>query len=154
MKKRKLLLIALIAIIAVTLFAFPGSIYAYGYDYTTITHNYSSIISTPFNETLTIQKDYAVYADALSAAKNMAHVAMYRADIQAKIATLSNEEFVVYLYDGLFHRAPDAEGYAAWLNGLKNGLSRSYLIDYFINSAEFEMRYVISVTFTEEFTSA
>jgi hypothetical protein len=149
MKKRNLLLIILITIVAVTLLAFPGSIYASRDEYTTTTHYYYSIISTPFNEELTIQKDYNTYADALSAAKNMAHTAMYRADVQAEIATLSNEDFITYLYDALFHRTPDAEGYSAWLNGLNNGLPRSGVIDYFIDSAEFEMRYIYSGTFIE-----
>jgi len=149
MKKRKLFLIVLITMIAVTLFAFPGSAYAqYLGVTTTTTHSYTSIISSPFNEPITIDKIYSSSADALSAAKNMAHTAMYRADIQAKIATLSNEEFIIYLYDGLFHRTPDATGSEAWLNGLNNGLSKSFVIDYFINSPEFEMRYIYTVTFS------
>jgi len=148
MKKRNLLLVVLITVIAVSLFAFPGSAYA-GYVGET-TYSYTSIISSPFNEPITIEKNYSSSADALSAAKNMAHNVMYRADIQAKIATLSNEEFIIYLYDGLFHRTPDATGAAAWLNGLNGGLSKSYVIDYFINSPEFEMRYIYSVTFTED----
>ena len=148
MKKRNLFLLVLIIVIAVTLLAFPGSIYA---AYSAYTTSYTSIISSPFNEPITIEKNYSSSADALSAAKNMAHTAMYRADIQAKIATLSNEEFIIYLYDGLFHRTPDATGSEAWLNGLNNGLSKSFVIDYFINSPEFEMRYIYSVTFTEEY---
>jgi len=148
MKKRNLFLIVLITIIAVTLVAFPASIY--GEPDSQITTTYTSIISSPFNEPITIEKNYSSSVDALSAAKNMAHTAMYRADIQAKIATLSNEEFIIYLYDGLFHRTPDATGAAAWLNGLNNGLTKSFVIDYFINSPEFEMRYIYSVTFTED----
>ena len=148
MKKRNLLLLVLVTVIAVTMFAFPGSAYAYGMD--PVTYSYTSIISSPFNEPITIEKNYSSSADALSAAKNMAHTVMYRADIQAKIATLSNQEFIIYLYDGLFHRAPDVTGSAAWLDGLNNGLSKSYVIDYFINSAEFEMRYIYAVTVTEE----
>jgi len=143
MKKRNLLLVVLITVIAVTLLAFPASIYAIGGSTTT---SYTSIISSPFNEPITIEKNYSSSVDALSAAKNMAHTAMYRADIQAKIATLSNEEFIIYLYDGLFHRTPDATGSEAWLNGLNNGLSKSFVIDYFINSPEFEMRYIYAVT--------
>ena len=151
MKKRNLLRVVLITVIAVTLLAFPGSVYANGdFGYNPSSYSYTSIISSPFNEPITIEKNYNSSADALSAAKNMAHAAMYRADIQAKIATLSNEEFIIYLYDGLFHRSPDATGSAAWLDGLNNGLSKSFVIDYFINSSEFEMRYIYSVTFTED----
>jgi len=153
MKKRPIILIILISIIAVAVFAFPGSAYATTNGHIdmsyTITHTYYSIISSPFNEPITIQKDYTNHADALSAAKNMAHVAMYRTEVQEKIAGLDNEEFIVYLYDALFHRAPDETGNAAWLEGLNNGLPRSFVIDYFINSPEFEMRYIYDGTFIE-----
>jgi len=147
MKKRNLFLIVLITVIAVTLLAFPGSIFARS---DPVAYSYTSIISSPFNEPITIEKNYSSSADALSAAKNMAHNVMYRADIQAKIATLSNEEFIIYLYGGLFHRTPDATGASAWLNGLNNGLTKSFVIDYFINSPEFEMRYIYTVTFIED----
>src|SRR5665647_417143 len=89
------------------------------------THAHYSIISSPFNEPITIEKNYNNYADALSAAKNMAHVAMYREDVQSKIATLNNEEFINYLYGGLFHRTPEEAGFAGWLVDLNNGWSRS-----------------------------
>ena len=141
MKKRPLLLIILVIITTLTLFAFPGAGSATDYVPNT-THTHYSIISSPFNEPITIEKNYNNYADALSAAKNMAHVAMYGADVQSKIATLTNEEFINYLYDGLFHRTPEEAGFAGWLFGLNNGWSRSQVIDYFINSPEFEMRYV------------
>ena len=141
MKKRPLLLIILVIITTLTLFAFPGAGSATDYVPNTIYTHYS-IISSPFNEPITIEKNYNNYADALSAAKNMAHVAMYRADVQSKIATLTNEEFINYLYGGLFHRTPEEAGFAGWLVGLNEGLSRSSMIDYFINSPEFEMRYV------------
>ena len=154
MKKRPILLIVLIAVIAFSLLAFPGSIFAAPqgelvYDYS-ITHYYYSIISSPFNEPMTIQVTYSNYADAFSAAKNMAHAAMYRTDVQSKIASLDNEAFLIYLYDGLFHRTPDATGYASWLEGLNSGLSRSEVIDSFINSSEFEMRYIYTGSFGED----
>ena len=141
MKKRPLLLIILVIITTLTLFAFPGAGSATDYVPNT-TYTHYSIISSPFNEPITIEKNYNNYADALSAAKNMAHVAMYREDVQSKIATLSNEEFINYLYDGLFHRTPEEAEFAGWLVGLNNGWSRSDAIDYFINSPEFEMSYV------------
>ena len=141
MKKRPLLLIILVIITTLTLFAFPGAVSATGY-VPDMAHTHYCIISSPFNEPITIEKNYNNYADASSAAKNMAHVAMYRADVQSKIATLTNEGFINYLYDGLFHRIPEEAGFVGWLVGLNNGWSRSQVIDYFINSTEFEMRYV------------
>jgi hypothetical protein len=139
MKKRLLLLVVLAAVIILTLLAFPGSISAGFY---VGNHVHYSISSSPFNEPITIDRDYYHYADALNAAKNMTHDAMYREDVQSKIATLTNEEFINFLYDGLFHRTPDEAGSAAWLEGLNNGLARSSMIDYFINSDEFATRYV------------
>jgi len=149
MKKRPILLIILVFIIAVTLFSFPGSIYAKR-DPIAVTYNYFVIASSPFNESITIDKTYNNFPDALSAAKNMAHVAMYRSDVQDKIAALNNEEFLNYLYDALFHRAPDTEGLANWLEGLNNGLSKSFVTDYFINSTEFEVKYIYHVNYTYE----
>jgi hypothetical protein len=155
MKKRNFLLIILISIIAITLFAFPASAYA-GVDRTELVYNYAnmhpsfSIISSPFNEPLTIQIVYSNYADALSAAKNMANAAMYRTDVQDKIATLNNEEFINYLYDALFHRTPDAEGYSNWLSNLNNGITRSEAINSFIDSAEFGLRYIYDGTYGED----
>ena len=153
--KKKLFLVILISVIAVVLFAFPVSVYAdpvwstFVYDHSN-THYYYSIISSPFNEPITIPIVYSTYDEALNAAKNMANAAMQRADVQAKIAALSNEEFITYLYDALFHRTPDDAGYAGWLNALDDGLSRSDMISSFINSSEFEMRYVYTVAYGED----
>jgi hypothetical protein len=145
MKKRSILLVALIIVIAVTLMAFPSSIFARPSE---TAHIHYKIISSPFNEPITIEENYFNFRDALNAAKNMAHDAMYRTDTQDKIATLNNEEFIVFLYDALFHRTPDASGNAAWLDGLNNGLSRSSVIDFFINSPEFEIKYVLEWSWT------
>jgi hypothetical protein len=145
MKKRSILLITLIIVIAVTLLSFPASIFDRPIE---DTHVHYKIISSPFNEIITIKIDYGRFEDALNAAKNMAHDAMYRTDTQDKIMTLDNEEFIIYLYDALFHRAPDVSGNEAWLDGLNNGISRSSVIDSFINSPEFEIRYVFRWTWT------
>jgi hypothetical protein len=155
MKKRTILLVVLISIIAITLFAFPASIYALRDESTlvydrAIMHPSFSIISSPFNEPITIQIVYGNYNDALSAARNMANTAMYRSDIQNKIATLTDNEFINYLYDGLFHRTPDAAGQADWLDKLNNGMSRPDVIDSFINSTEFELRYIYDGTWGED----
>jgi len=74
--------------------------------------------------------------------------------VQSKIATLTNEAFINYLYDGLFHRTPEEAGFAGWLGGLNNGLARPYVIDYFINSPEFEMRYIYGYNDTAAIVTA
>lgn len=146
MKKRSLLAFFIITVVAIILFAFPSGVFANGF-YSTSVHFYYSIVSTPFNEEVTICKDYDNYSIALRMAQDMARGIMYRDDIQAKIDTLSNEEFIAYIYDGLFHRTPDASGAAAWLAALNSGLSRSDAIESFINSIEFEMRYIYNGVF-------
>ncbi len=50
----------------------------------------------------------------------------------------SNEIFLTNLYKAFFNRKPDSEGYTKWLNLLKNGTKRYYILAEFINSAEFK----------------
>ncbi|MBE3090173.1 MAG: hypothetical protein IMZ45_03950, partial [Actinobacteria bacterium] len=56
MKKRPLLLIILVIITTLTLFAFPAAVSATDYVPNT-THTHYSIISSPFNEPITIEKN-------------------------------------------------------------------------------------------------
>jgi hypothetical protein len=76
MKKRLLLIVALVVIVSITFLAFPGSISAITDGFFSEPHVHYSISSSPFNEPITIDRDYYHYADALNAAKNMAHDAM------------------------------------------------------------------------------
>ncbi len=50
----------------------------------------------------------------------------------------SNQEFVTILYRAFFNREPDSYGYNAWLERLKNGKTRTQVLDGFLNSNEFK----------------
>lgn len=51
---------------------------------------------------------------------------------------LSDEDFLTILYKAFFNRQPDTAGYNSWLNLLRNGASRHYVLAGFINSIEFD----------------
>jgi len=51
---------------------------------------------------------------------------------------LSDEDFLTILYRAFFNRQPDAAGYNSWLNLLRNGANRHYVLAGFINSIEFK----------------
>jgi len=144
--KRKSITLLLITIFAISLFAFPASVSAIPNGISNGIINLSrvfySIISSPFNEPIDIQTSYGTYDEALNAAKDMARNIMNRSDVQEEMAALDDEEFINYIYDALFHRTPDQEGFESWLNGLGNGLSRSEVIESLINSEEFGLRYI------------
>ena len=134
-------MLVLITIVLISLFAFPANISAKpnGFHANRV---FYSIISSPLNESIDIPTSYDTYDEALAAAKDLARSVMNRSDIQEEMAVFDNGEFINYIYDALFHRTPDEEGYESWVNGLSNGLSRSEVIESFINSEEFAMRYV------------
>ncbi|MCQ2466216.1 MAG: DUF4214 domain-containing protein [Clostridia bacterium] len=48
----------------------------------------------------------------------------------------SDEEYVTVLYKVFFNRAPDASGKTYWLNQLKAGKSKRYVLEGFISSTE------------------
>lgn len=140
MKRKSMILLVLITIVLISLFAFPASIYAKVNGH--YVYVFYSIVSSPFNEPVDIPTSYGTYDEALAAAKEMAESAMNKSDKQEEMAKLDDGEFLNYIYDALFHRLPDEEGYASWLNGLEGGLSRSEVIESFISSDEFALRYV------------
>ncbi|MCR5788574.1 MAG: DUF4214 domain-containing protein, partial [Lachnospiraceae bacterium] len=51
---------------------------------------------------------------------------------------LGDAEYVEVLYHTFFDRDPDAEGYADWMNRLRSGYSREYVLSRFVNSQEFD----------------
>ena len=50
---------------------------------------------------------------------------------------ISDLELVKILYKALLNREPDNQGYNGWLDNLKKGKSREYVLSGFINSNEF-----------------
>ena len=60
------------------------------------------------------------------------------AEFQARYGTTTNGEFVTLLYNNVLNRAPDATGYATWVNQLNSGnKSRAEVVQGFAQSAEF-----------------
>ncbi len=57
---------------------------------------------------------------------------------ELKNKNLSDEEFVIRLYNALFDRNPDATGKVNWLTKMKNGYTREKVFDGFAASAEFK----------------
>jgi hypothetical protein len=51
-------------------------------------------------------------------------------------ATHTSEGFLTKVYQHILHRAPDAEGYAFWLDALHQGLSEGRLLAEFGQSPE------------------
>lgn len=51
---------------------------------------------------------------------------------------ISNKEFIAILYKSLFNRKPDAGEYKYWLDLLKSGKTRQFVLASFINSKEFK----------------
>ena len=49
----------------------------------------------------------------------------------------SDAQFLELLYNNAYGRAPDASGYAFWLNALGTGTSRATTVGDFITAAEF-----------------
>ncbi|MHB8280295.1 MAG: DUF4214 domain-containing protein [Candidatus Humimicrobiaceae bacterium] len=54
-----------------------------------------------------------------------------------KMKNISDSEYVKILYKALLNREPDNQGYNGWLDNLKNGKTRQYVLSGFINSNEF-----------------
>ncbi len=55
-----------------------------------------------------------------------------------KSQNLSDEEFLSRLYETVMNRIPDNEGFGYWLGRLKEDLTRSEVVDMFVDSPEFK----------------
>ncbi len=65
-----------------------------------------------------------------------------------RAATLSDEEFVTFVYDRVLDRQPDAEGFAYWLDQLAGETDRGELVLYFSESGEYVSRTAPALTGT------
>ncbi len=57
---------------------------------------------------------------------------------QATYGALTNSQFVTLLYNNVLHRAPDAGGFASWVDQLNSGTSRTSVVTGFSESAEYQ----------------
>lgn len=58
------------------------------------------------------------------------------AEFKARYGDVDDRQFIELVYQNVLHRSPDEGGFAFWLNGLRNGLSRPALLRSFSESAE------------------
>ena len=59
-------------------------------------------------------------------------------EFQARYGATTNGEFVTLLYNNVLNRAPDATGYANWVNQLNSGnMNRAEVVNSFAQSPEF-----------------
>ena len=54
------------------------------------------------------------------------------------VRNISDSDYIKILYNSLLNREPDEQGYNGWINILKHGKSREYVLSGFINSKEFQ----------------
>ena len=57
-------------------------------------------------------------------------------EIGAKVAAMTNDEYISFLYSSLFARIPDNTGYNDWLNYMNSGFSKEEILKAFLNSEE------------------
>ena len=57
-------------------------------------------------------------------------------EIGAKVAAMSNAEFINFLYQTLFARNPDTAGYDSWLSYMNSGASQLEILQAFLNNEE------------------
>jgi len=59
-------------------------------------------------------------------------------ELKPKIAMMSPEEFVNFLYKNVFNREPDSNGYNNWVSLMENGMSKENTLMLFLNCDEFK----------------
>jgi Ca2+-binding RTX toxin-like protein len=82
---------------------------------------------------------YYSWLDAMGQGQPLASVAngfVASVEFQQVYGRLNDEQFVALLYDNVFHRKPDAAGFAHWQRALANGTDRQQVVLDFSESAE------------------
>jgi hypothetical protein len=102
------------------------------------------LINSPLNEPI-IPFTFPSKDEALNAGREQVKNFLSDLTIKNTLAGYDNGQYLGYLYNAIFHRFPDDLGYNSWLDTLNNGMSRDYVLNAFINSPEFEIKYVIQV---------
>jgi S-layer protein len=107
----------------------------------TVTQDYSNILfrSASLATELT---PWANALDGYNAGTNTIWSPSAIANAIALSAEAQNDVLpIVRLYQAAFNRAPDIAGLQSWVNGLRNGLSFSTIVQGFVSSAEFAATY-------------
>ena len=59
---------------------------------------------------------------------------------ECQLRNLNDREFLEALYNGILRRGAMIEEFEYWLGHMDAGMSRDEVLDYFINSQEFQIR--------------
>jgi len=66
---------------------------------------------------------------------------IFSEECQNKISGYSNEQFIKFLYQALFNREADTEGFNNWLEAMNSGMTKAEVVNAFTHSLEFEFLY-------------
>jgi len=58
-------------------------------------------------------------------------------ECQVRISDYTNKEFITFLYKALFSRAPEDNGFNAWLARMSAGMTKEEVVDRFVHGEEF-----------------
>ena len=64
---------------------------------------------------------------------------VFGVECQNMISGYTNEQFITFLYETLFSRAPDTDGLNAWLARMSAGMTKEGVVNGFTHSLEFEL---------------
>jgi hypothetical protein len=71
------------------------------------------------------------------AGSQIAYHFIFSAELAPTINSLSDNDFIAFLYQTLMNRSYDSEGYANWQQHFESGMTREEMVNYFVNSPEF-----------------
>ena len=63
---------------------------------------------------------------------------IFSEESQAKISNYTDSEFIAFLYEAVFDRDPDTQGYNSWYAIISSGMPREEVVEDFVHTAEFE----------------
>ena len=67
----------------------------------------------------------------------VAHYFIFSAELAPTVNSLSDNDFIAFLYTTLLNRPHEPEGYAGWQEQMGLGMTREELVNHFVNSPEF-----------------
>jgi len=74
-------------------------------------------------------------SNVFSASQIVEHF-IFSGELSDKVAAMSNEEFITFLYKSFLSRTPDTDGYNSWLSYMNSGISKLDTLRTFLDNAE------------------
>ena len=137
MKKKLIFSIIFITVLCLFLSVIPGNVYAATKTQATdfVTRYYVYILErNPDSAGLDSNVGQLLKRQVTGA--QMAYNFVFSAEFTAK--NKGNEEYVDMLFRACFNREADSAGFNTWMDLLKKGYSRQYVLASFVNAAEFK----------------